>query len=134
MSDDDTFNEISNRLLNLLEKAGKSVLRTVESPELKKAIDRAVPRVEIRNPAGPTGGPHGISIVAKKNDQSVFNVGAGNDEQAGVKDDGITGSTKSHVHFFAETSKTAISLGGPGAKSTGYMSLLGGDTTAANGY
>ena len=88
--------------------------------------DDKVAKKDRKTPAnsGPTKDDHRFTVSAPTPDESVFSVGKGS--AAGIehsslkhiKDTGITGRTKSHVHF--ETTgdpQTILSLGGPATDS-----------------
>jgi len=81
---------------------------------------------------GPTNGPHRLTIQAPFHDETVFNLGHGKPEGGPrhIKDNGITGRTKSHVHFHTknEAVQTMAALGGPtkeGFKGFNGIDVLG---------
>src|SRR6185437_540084 len=62
--------------------------------------------------ANPTEGPHRMTFVVPHDDESVVNVGKADPGHNRINETGITGKTKSHVHWHTtEEPETIISLG-----------------------
>lgn len=91
---------------------------------------------------GPTRGPHRLTIQAPFDDETVFNLGHGKPEGGPrhIKDNGITGRTKTHVHFHTKAAgpagkpdvQTMIALGGP--TQEGFAGFDGNVLSRMGGY
>ncbi len=69
--------------------------------------------------ATPTKGPHRMTFVVPHDDESVVNVGKADPGPHRINETGITGMTKSHIHWqTTEEPKTIISLGKPAPSLT----------------
>lgn len=82
-------------------------LRAVD-PNLTANVETDAPNVP---PANPTSGPHRITFVVPNPDDSVLSVGQACATR--INDPGITGRTKTHVHFHTtvDDTKTMLALG-----------------------
>ncbi len=102
-------------------------------------IDPTLPMIETDDPtrpatASPTNGPHRFTIVVPNAggnaENSILSVG-----QAGpadrIQDTGITGMTKTHVHFHTKEVQTMVLLGGPTANH-GWSGPNGANNPAAS--
>jgi hypothetical protein len=69
--------------------------------------------------ATPTKGPHRMTFVVPHDDESVVNIGKADPGAHRINETGITGMTKSHIHWqTTEEPKTIISLGKPAPSLT----------------
>jgi hypothetical protein len=69
--------------------------------------------------ATPTKGPHRMTFVVPHDDESVLNVGKADPGAHRINETGITGMTKSHIHWqTTEEPKTILSLGKPAPSLT----------------
>src|SRR5262249_28564848 len=81
-------------------------------------------------PVAPTTeGPHRYTINVPHEDESVLNIGQACETR--INDTGITGRTKSHIHWHAteEPNTTMVAIGGP---TTVEMEGQGGNNLACN--
>lgn len=92
--------------------------------------------VEVDNtpsPAAPTNDPHRITFVVPTPDLTVLSLGMGAPLATRIKDTGITGRTKTHVHFHTtETPKTMVLLGNP--TQEGWDAYKGNVLGTATGF
>ncbi len=109
-----------------LEPAGASF---IQDPNLQHTIE-----IDYAHPVcgGPTQDPNRYTIHVPT-DETVFSLGKGS--PARIKDDGITGRTKKHIHFHVkEEDKTFVTMGGP-SLDAGVCSWTGDGIAAVNeGY
>jgi uncharacterized protein (DUF2345 family) len=99
----------------------------VTDPHLAQAVETddsaAAPSV-----ANPTAGPHRYTILVPHDDKAVLNVGQGMADANHINDIGITGRTKSHIHWHTTegTGKSMIAIGGMTNEGwPGFKSVLG---------
>lgn len=93
-----------------LEPAGASF---VVDPNVARAIDAGYDHPV---PKGQTADPNRYTIHVPS-DETVFSLGKGADGPDHIKDDGITGRTKKHLHFHVEKPETTVVLGQPATDS-----------------
>src|SRR6185369_5984097 len=103
MSDDDftidTSRKASVPQLDLSALKGKIGKRPADPAMTHKDGDANRP-----SPGKPTEGPHRISIEVPHDDETALNLGAASPV---IDDDGITGRTKTHVHFYVKEGEGA---------------------------
>jgi hypothetical protein len=111
-----------------LEPAGASFIL---DPNLQHTIE-----IDYAHPVcgGPTQDPNRYTIHVPT-DETVLSLGKGSEAQNRIKDDGITGRTKKHIHFHVkEEDKTFVTMGGP-SLDAGVCSWTGDGIAAENeGY
>lgn len=106
-------------------------------------IDPTIPNVESDDPsrpatASPTTGPHRFTVVVPNkggnSENSILNVGQGGPSTR-IQDTGITGMTKTHIHWHTKDApQTMVLLGGPTAHH-GWAGPNGADNPkASSGY
>ncbi|MBM4359630.1 MAG: hypothetical protein FJ096_16125 [Deltaproteobacteria bacterium] len=96
--------------LNLIELNLVTMPTTVVVDPNSEFVESTVSRPAI---AAKTAGPHRYTIVVPHNDDAVVNIGQAASTR--INDTGITGRTKSHVHWHttADPNRTMVALGGP---------------------
>ncbi|MBN4059144.1 hypothetical protein JYT22_00660 [Endomicrobium sp. AH-315-J14] len=96
-------------IVQLLGNTTTSVTEVITDPqaEFNDATPKRPTVAEI------TAGPHRYTIMAPHDDESIVNIGHGTPEEKRLKDHGITGRTKSHIHWHTtEPPQTMLALGG----------------------
>lgn len=96
--------------LNLIEMNLVTMPTTVVVDPNSEFVESSLSRPAI---AAKTAGPHRYTIMVPHDDEAIVNIGQAAPTR--INDTGITGRTKSHVHWHttADPNKTMVALGGP---------------------